>query len=159
MLIGLGVAGGLAMIGLAATWVLAQPAEQTWAERPLAHLVRANLGRALALRAELNLSEQQRIELKGIFMAHREEFRPLAADIVAHKRALRHAVMAEDPNEATIRAESAALGEAIGDVSVALAGVAAEARTVLTPEQIELIEQSAAEREAAVDRWLAQLGE
>lgn len=159
MLIGLGVAGALAMIGLAATWVLAQPVEQTWAERPLAQLVRANLGRALALREELNLSEQQRIELKGLLMAHRQEFKPLAADIVAHKRARRHAVLAEQPNEAMIRAESAALGEAIGDVSVALAGVAAQARTVLTPEQIKLIEDSAAQREAAVDRWLAQLGE
>jgi len=158
-MIGVGVLGAVALIGLAATWALAQPEQQTWGERPLARLVRANLGRGLALREELNLSDDQRTQLKGIVMAHRQQFKPLAAEILMHKRALRQAVMAEQPDEAAIRSESAALGAAIGDMSVALAGIAAQARTVLTPEQMGLIEDSAAERDAAVDRWLAQLGE
>ena len=122
-------------------------------------LIRGQIERAIVLKEELKLTDEQRGELRAILVAHKAEFGPLAAEAVARKRALRDAVMAEQPDEATIRAEAAALGEVMGDIAVATAQVAGEARQVLTPEQVTLIQESMAQRAAAVDAWLAQLSE
>jgi len=157
--VGGAIVAAVILIGLAASWALGQPGgdPQDASGRPLMKLIRGQIARAIALHEKLNLSSEQRTELRGIMAAHKAELKPLAAEVVDHKRALRAAVMAEQPDEATIRREAAALGETMGDIAVVMAGVAGEARTVLTPEQLQLIEQSAAERDAAVDGWLAQL--
>ena len=148
------------LIGVAATWAVGQPAAdpQDQPGRPFMKLIRGQIARAMVLKDDLDLTDAQRGELRAMLAAHKAEFTPLAAEVVAHKRALRAAVMAEQPDEATIRREAAALGETVGDIAVAMAGIAGEARQVLTPEQMTLIDQSMAQREAAVDAWLAQPG-
>lgn len=153
------IVAAVILIALAATWALGQPGTdpQDQSCRPLAKLIRSQIARTIVLRDKLDLSAEQRTELRGIVSAHKAEVKPLAAEVVTHKRALRDAVMAEQPDEAAIRREAAALGETMGDIAVAMAGIVGEARTVLTPEQLELIEQSMAERETAVDQWLAQV--
>jgi len=150
----------IVLIGFATTWAVGQPAAdpQDEAGRPFMRLIRGQIARTIVLRQDLNLTDEQRAELRGILSAHKAEFKPLAEEAVAHKRALRAAVMAEHPDEAAIRAEATALGSVMGDIAVAVAGIAGEARQVLTPEQMSLIDESLAQREAAVDEWLGQLG-
>lgn len=122
-------------------------------------MLRGQLARAVELREELDLTEEQRGQLKGIAMAHRDELRPLMGDVLTHKRALREAVLAEEIDEAAIRAEAEALGEAIGDAALAMAEVGAEMREVLTDRQLELIRESAEEREAAAEQLLSEVGQ
>lgn len=155
VLIGVIVAAvGVAALGLA--WA-AGPEDED-ADRPgvkIAELVRARIGRMVELRGELDVTDQQRSEIREIVKAHRDDVRPKVVSVIEHRRALREAVMAEQPDEAAIRAQADALGEAIGDTAVVISRVTGEARTVLTEEQLRMIEDAMAENEASVDEFIA----
>lgn len=120
----------------------------------LGEMVRARIARMVVLRDELDITAEQRAELRGIFHSHREDLRPAMVEVLQHKRALRDAVIAEQPDEARIRAEADALGDAIAEAAVAMSKVTSEARTVLTDEQLKLIEESMAENQQAVDEFI-----
>lgn len=122
---------------------------------PLGRLVRANVGRLITLGAELNITDEQREQLKAIVHAHRDETAQVVQKLVEKKQALREAVMAQPADEDAIRAASNDLGKAVGDAAVLGSKIIAEARGVLTPEQLELIEQFLAEHDKSVNEFLA----
>lgn len=145
---------GLATLGIA--WAVGPDDDADSRPAKLAQMVRARIARMVVLRDDLDITAEQRAELRGIFIAHRDDLRPAMLEVLEHKRALRDAVMAENPDEAAIRAEADALGDAIGDAAVAMSQVAGEARTVLTAEQLELIEEAMADNREAVDRFIEE---
>lgn len=148
------IVGAVALAALGITWAAGPQGDDISPRARLAELVSGRVQRMAALRNELDLTAEQRTEIRGIVHAHHGELRPLFVEVLAHKRALRDAVLAEQPNEAAIRAQANALGRAIGDAAVAVAQVTGEARVVLTPEQIEAIADAMADNEAAVDRFI-----
>jgi Spy/CpxP family protein refolding chaperone len=129
------------------------------AHRPIARLLKGHFGRIKQLRQDLNVTAEQRSEIKGIVSEHKQELREAAGEVIAAKRALREATLAENPDEATIRAAADQLGDAIGDAAVIGSKVAGDAREVLTSEQIAMLEQARADGEAAVDQWLSEAGQ
>ena len=79
---------------------------------------------------------------------------PLVQAVVSKRRALRDAVLADQPDEEAIRSAAKTLGNQIADAAVLASKVVAEVKEVLTPEQIEIIRQYQADRQTAVDKLL-----
>src|SRR5262245_5530088 len=73
------------------------------AGHPLRMFLGGQIGRLMTLRAELGVTGEQQAEIRKIVDSHRSEIAAVAKPIVDKRRALRAAVMAETPNEATIR--------------------------------------------------------
>jgi Spy/CpxP family protein refolding chaperone len=121
---------------------------------PAPQLARGTIGRWMVLRSELDITDDQREQIKSIVQSHRDAFRPLIGKVVAAKRALREAVIEPEADEARIRAAAAELGREVGEAAVLASKVAAEVRPVLTEEQIERLEQFRVDQGAAVDRWI-----
>ena len=101
-------------------------------------MMRGGGGRGLAaLRvglAQLNLTEQQKEQVKTILQDHREKAQGLAAQGRDAGRALREAV-ADGSDESTIRAKAADAAKVQADLAVFGAQVRKEILGVLTPEQ------------------------
>ena len=132
-IVGAGVAAAVvAVAGVA--WAAAGPlASRRAADSPLGRLIQANIGRAVTLRAELNVTEEQRQQIAEVLRAHQSEIRAVVEKTVANKRAMREAVLSEinslDPRVKAIVfrrnfGKSAALAvgfaEASGDVIVTM---------------------------------------
>jgi Spy/CpxP family protein refolding chaperone len=125
---------------------------------PLKRLIVGNIGRFLVLRSELNVTPEQRSKIAGTVKRHRNEIRPVAKDVLEKRKALREAVLATPKNEEAIRKAANDLGKAIGDASVLASKVIAEARTALTPEQIERIRKFRMEKDNATMAWVDKIG-
>jgi Spy/CpxP family protein refolding chaperone len=124
---------------------------------PLRMFLSGQLGRLMTLRAELGVTGEQQTEIRKIVESHRSEIAAVAKPIVEKRRALRDAVTAENPNEATIRAAANDLGKAIGDAAVLAAKVKPEVYRVLTPEQQKKVESFRADSDSAVDRFIHEM--
>ncbi len=117
-------------------------------------LIMGKIGRMLVLKSELNVTDEQKEKIHTIVKGHVGEIRPVAESILADRRALREAVVAEDSDPKKIRAAAKKLGEAIGDASVLASSVVAEARQVLTNEQWERIREHMKDNDQATDEWV-----
>jgi protein CpxP len=113
-------------------------------------------GFGLALRG-LDLTDEQRTQVKSIFEQHRDELRKSAERVGAAFRAQREAVSAIPVDEGAIRATSAALAAAQTDSAVLQARVHGEVYQILTPEQQQKAQQLRTERQQrmkqARQRW------
>ena len=98
----------------------------------LGHTYRMNM-----LFDELGVTDDQRVALKKLIKEHRQNIQPPMEIVMAKGRALRELVLAETPNQAAIRQASADLGSAIAEAAVQASALAKEARSILTPEQVE----------------------
>jgi Spy/CpxP family protein refolding chaperone len=164
--LGLCLLMGVSLIGSA---VHAQPKEpgvdeaqrhraQRRLNRPLARLLQAHGGRLMALRAELNITPEQRQQIRQAVRAHRQSLLSTTRAAVEHRQALREAVLSGQVNEAEIRGHAQAVGEALGEAAVARATLVQELRPILSEDQRQMIEQfldQAAQRtDAFFDRAL-----
>ena len=127
------------------------------AQTPLGRLIVGNFGRLLVLRSELNVTDQQRDQVRQILESHKAEIGRYAQAIWQKRNALRDAVTADAPDEAAIRKAAGALGEVIGDASVAAVKLRAEVAPVFTEEQKERIEECRTECQGAVEAFFLQL--
>ncbi|MBI4961673.1 MAG: Spy/CpxP family protein refolding chaperone [Desulfomonile tiedjei] len=152
-----------AILGMSAPGWAAQPMggqdPSTLFSSPLARLITGNIGRFLVLRSELNVTPEQRAKIAATVKSHRDEIRPVAKSILEKRSALREAVLATTKNDEAIRKAANDLGKAIGDASVLASKVIGEARTALTPEQIERIHKFRAENNKAAMAWVDQIGQ
>jgi Spy/CpxP family protein refolding chaperone len=113
----------------------------------------------LALRSELGITTEQRTQIREIVKSHRQELAKVLKPMAEKRRALRDATLAEDADEATIRAAANELGQAIGDAAVVGSKVKAEVQHVLTPEQREKISEFRGQSQLAVDKFLAKMAD
>lgn len=93
------------------------------------------LGLPRPLAAQLNLSDAQREQIRGIMQQHRNEAEQLGQRLGAAERALHQAVQAEAFDETAIRAAAADAATARTDMAVFQGRVHADVYQVLTPEQ------------------------
>src|SRR6185369_12358661 len=106
------------------------------AHRPLVNFIRAELGRLMVLKSELDITDAQKEQIKTILQSHKAEIAQVAKPLVDKKRALRDAVMADAPDEKAIRAASDDLAHSIGDAAVLASKIKQEVAVVLTPDQL-----------------------
>lgn len=83
----------------------------------------------------LDVTSEQRQQIRTIMQSHRQEFQALAERRRAAQQALQAAMTADPLDEAAIRSASAALAEVQADAAVLRAKVHREVFAVLTPEQ------------------------
>jgi protein CpxP len=83
---------------------------------------------------QLNLTDQQKEQIRTIAQGHREKVRGFAGQVREARIALREAV-ASGADEAAIRAKSAEIAKVEADLAVFGAGLRKEILGVLTPEQ------------------------
>jgi Spy/CpxP family protein refolding chaperone len=134
------------------------PDGASYSTPPIARLIMGNIGRFLVLRSELNITDQQRQQIRGAVKRHRDEIRPVAQTILEKKRALREAVLTKPGDEEAIRKAASELGKAIGDASVVASKVVAGAKGSLKPEQVERIRQFRVGVDKAETEWLEHMG-
>ncbi len=123
----------------------------------MGHMYRMNL-----LFDELRITEDQRLALKKLFKENRRDIQPLAENVRTKGRALRELILAEAPDPRAIRQASADLGQAIADAAVRASALAKEARSILTPEQVERFKEMRQHRQKVFDetlrKWREQNG-
>jgi protein CpxP len=113
---------------------------------------------ALPLRA-LDLTEEQRTQMRTIMEQHGEEFRGLAERSRTAREALHQAVTAESFDEAAVRTASAALAEVQADEAVLRARVHQAVWNTLTPVQRDKAKTLQADRTRRLDERRERLEE
>ena len=86
------LAGGAGMTGIAAAGPLGDDVPEA---RPLRTLLSGQFGRLLALRSELDVSAEQRTEIRDIVKGHKQELAAALQPVAEKRRALRDATLAE----------------------------------------------------------------
>ena len=158
---------GSAIVVSAAVSVSAGPVEAahrgSWraelADKPLGKMIMARIGRALVLRSELDVTSDQRDQIRGIVKSNKTEIAAAIKPIVESRRALRDAVLSESANESDIRAAADKLGKDIGDAAVRLAPVVEKVRSVMSDEQLDKIREFKDANRTGVDQWLKEISE
>ncbi len=133
MLIGLAVVTALMVGGFFAYVAQAHPAER------------------LAARG---VTEEQKAQVKEVLRKHQPVVQPLIKQFVTERRALRAQVHAETIDEAAIRAQAEKVAKVGADLAVQKAHIARALRGVLTPEQIEQLEELKEDVDARIDHFL-----
>jgi protein CpxP len=83
----------------------------------------------------LDLTDDQKAQLKSIADSHRDEFRAAGEKVQAAREGMRPLIESDSINESAIRAKSAEIASAEADVMILNAKVRQESMQVLTSEQ------------------------
>lgn len=160
----IGLAGTLGISGLAMAAgrtrllgggaVLARMMQADEPNRPIENLIRDGLKRLIALRDELNVTDEQRAHIRQVVQSRREELVPAVKNVMSKRQALQQAVLAESPDEEAIRAAADELGKSIGEAALVVSKVAAEVKPILTEEQKQALRDFQAGRQNAIEKLL-----
>jgi len=128
-----------------------------FAQRPLARLLRAHLGRLMTLRAELGITAEQRQEIRGVVAEHRDALIAAHAPVVEHRQRLRDLILQGDEvDEAAIRARCEQLANAMATAAVARAHLVQDLKPILSDEQKQRIGTFLDTMENRTDAFLAE---
>jgi Spy/CpxP family protein refolding chaperone len=90
---------------------------------------------------ELDLSDDQKAQLKTIAESHRDEFRTAGQKVGEAREAMRALVDGDSINESAIRAKSAEIAAAEADMLILNAKLRQESMQVLTSEQLAKLKE------------------
>jgi Spy/CpxP family protein refolding chaperone len=96
---------------------------------------------------QLDLTDDQKAQLKTIADSHRNEFQAAGQKIGAAREAMRTLIQADAIDESAIRAKSAEVAAAEADLAILNAKVRKESQQVLTSEQLAKLKELQANRE------------
>jgi Spy/CpxP family protein refolding chaperone len=147
---------GLLVCSLGAAAVPGFPAGEGKAG-PLKLLIQGQIGRMMTLRSELEVTQEQRDRIRQILESHRSEIVAVVKPLVKNRRALRDATLAENADDAKIRAAANDLGKSIGDAALVAAKLKGEVGKLWTPEQSQKIEEFRSQSDAAVDKFVEKI--
>jgi Spy/CpxP family protein refolding chaperone len=125
---------------------------------PFGH-ARGAFGWALLQHAldDLDVSQSQREQLHGVLQGRRDEIRAVAQRFVAAGRSLTDLALADQVDEAAIRAQAAALGDAAADAALLRASIHAQTAQILTPEQQQALREHRTRFRARIDEGMKRL--
>jgi Spy/CpxP family protein refolding chaperone len=162
-----GILGALSLVGYGVVTGYAeegdsQPiapgaAHDRWAQSPLGRLIMGRRGRALVLRSELGITDEQRAKIHAVLTNNRKKIAEALAPVAERRNNLRLAALADKPDDKVIRQSADALGKAVADAAVEMAGLAGELRNVLTDEQLGKVREFHQDNQRAVDGYLEGL--
>jgi len=162
-----GLLGAIPVVGYGAVTGYAGPQEDTtpaknarrarWSQSPLGRLIMGRRGRAMVLRSELNLTDEQRAKIGAIFKENRQSLAKVAQPVATERHKLRLAVLADAPNDEQIRQAAKALGVALGDAAVEMSVVAREVQDVFTEAQLKKVREFRNKNQQAVDGFFGEL--
>ena len=126
------------------------------ASTPIGKMVTGCIGRLMALRSELNVTDEQRAQIREVLVSHRPAIAATVKSVRDKRVALRNAVLSGKADEAEIRAAGDELGKAIADAAVKATKLRDEIAPILTEEQQGQIAEFLEENDAAVDKFLTE---
>lgn len=97
---------------------------------------------------ELDLSDDQKAQVKSIHESHQAEFQAAGAKVGAARESLRKLLEADTLDEPAVRAKSVEVAAAEADAAILGAKVRAQTLQVLTSEQLAKLKELRASREA-----------
>jgi Spy/CpxP family protein refolding chaperone len=127
-----------------------------WKENPLGRLIGGRLAALGELRQDVNLTAEQRQQLRKIVVSHRAAIADEANKLWQKRNALRDAVLAEKTDEEAIRKAADDLGKQIGEAAVKAAKLKQELAPVLTSEQRAKVKEFIQENDKAVGDFFEQ---
>jgi Spy/CpxP family protein refolding chaperone len=136
---GLVAAGAVAVLASVPLAVAAQEGHGAW------HGRRGFMGGFAGLR-QLDLTDDQRQQIRAAMQSHREEFKAIADRVRKAREAQQAAIEQVPVNEPQIRAASSELAAAEADAAVLRARVHEQVFSLLTPDQQTKAKTLAAER-------------
>jgi periplasmic protein CpxP/Spy len=101
--------------------------------------------------AALGLSDDQKTQVKSILQKYKPTMQPLVQQLVTERRAMRDAIHSPTIDESAIRAQAAKVASLQADLAVQRAHVSHDIRAVLTPEQIQTLQDMQAKADARFD--------
>ena len=125
------------------------------AHSPLGRTITGCLGRVFTLRSDLNISDEQRQQIRGVIVSHRAEIASTVKSIRDKRVVLRDLVRSDNAEESKIRTAAEALGQAVGDAAVKAAKLRGEIAPLLNQGQRTKIDKFLMENDAAIDGFLA----
>jgi periplasmic protein CpxP/Spy len=109
---------------------------------------RGGFGGPLAMLRQLDLSDEQRAQVRQVMDSHRDELRAIGEKLGAAHRAQNEAATAVPFDEQVVRAKAADVAAVAADAAVLHARVHSEVFAVLTPEQQAKAAELKAQRQA-----------
>ena len=144
--LGLQVVVGAVFALAAATAAGAQQEASTPQQQPTRQ--RAMAGQGMNQRggpfARLNLTEQQRTDIRNAMKASREAMAKDASELRDVRRQLHEALFADTPDQAQVAALSARLNQVQGNLQTARIQTQEQIATILTPDQRKLVRERGA---------------
>ena len=114
---------------------------------------RGGFGGPLGMLRQLDLTDDQRAQVRQVMDSHRDELRAVGERVMAAHRAQRDVVTSAQFDEQAVRAKAAELATAEADAAVLRAKVHSEVFAVLTPEQQAKAAELEAQREARAQQF------
>ena len=107
---------------------------------------------------KLNLTDDQKSQIKTIFIGERDNVQPLVAAAHTARVGLRAAIRAGDATEASVRAASAKVAGAEADLAVERMKIYAKIAPVLTDAQRKQLADMQASADEFADNLIARIG-
>ncbi|HTB85957.1 MAG TPA: Spy/CpxP family protein refolding chaperone [Candidatus Sulfotelmatobacter sp.] len=107
---------------------------------------------------KLNLTDDQKSQIKTIFTGERDNLQPLVAAVHTARVGLRTAIRAGDATEASVRAASAKVAGAEADLAVERMKIYAKIAPVLTDAQRKELADMQANADEFADNLIARIG-
>jgi protein CpxP len=98
---------------------------------------------------ELDLTEEQRTQVKAIVDSHQEEFKAVGQKMRAAREGMQALIEADTLDEAAVRAKSTEVAAAEAEVAILSAKVRQQTLQVLTSEQLAKLKEQQAARKAS----------
>ena len=95
---------------------------------------------------DLDLSDTQRDEIRTIVKKYRAEGKEIREDLASAKENMAAVMFADPLDEAAVRSQFQSIVPQMEDLAVLGARIISEVKTVLTPDQIEMMKEMWAER-------------
>ncbi len=109
------------------------------------------------IREALGLTDTQVQQIQDILRASRDQVKPLVQNLMTEKRAERVLIQAPTVDEPAIRAQAAKVAAVEADLAVAHAKIANQIRGILTPEQIQKIQDFQGKMDGRIDGFMGHL--
>ena len=107
---------------------------------------------------KLNLTGDQKAQIKSIFRSERDTLAPLLAALHEARENLRAAIRASDANETSVRAASAKVAAAEADLAVERMKLYGKIAPILTDEQKQQLAEMQQRADDFVDNVIARIG-
>ena len=124
------------------------------ANTPLGRTISGCIGRVITLRSDLNVSDEQRQQIRDLLLSHRSEIAETVKSVRDKRVALRDLARSDNASEEQIQAAADALGQAISKAAVKAVALRSEIAPLLTPEQQATIDKFLNENDKAIDSFL-----
>lgn len=153
-----GLTGAAGIAAAPKTGPICDMGRRPLASTPLGRFVSGQIGRLMVLRSDLDLSDEQRGQIRDVLVSRRAQIVDTVKSVREKRLALRDAVLDTDASESDIRTAADQLGDAIADAAVKAAKLRGELAPILTDEQRQTVAGFIAERDDSVTNFLEKAG-